>query len=75
MSLYHRVHFQKFYSKFGKRTCQDISVQEKNTWTEKNFQITSAGSSCDIPHPTTITHGHFKSSEQNTEAIIDIIHS
>ena len=51
------------------------AAEERNIWTEKNFQITSAGSSCDIPHPSTITHGHFKSSDQNTEAIIDIIHS
>ena len=35
------------------------AAEERNTWTEKNFQITSAGSSCDIPHPTTISHGHF----------------
>ena len=51
------------------------AAEERNTWTEKNFQITSAGSSCDILHPTTITHGHFKSSNQNTEDIIDIIDS
>ena len=52
------------------------AVEERNKWTAKNIQITSTGS-CDILHPTIITHhGHLilKSSDQNTENI-DIIHS
>ena len=51
------------------------AAEDRNIWTEKNYQITSAGSSCDIPHPTSITHGRFKSFDRNTEAIIDIIQS
>ena len=51
------------------------AAEERNTWTEKNFQITSAGISYDIPHPTTITHSHLKSSDQEPEATIDIIHT
>ena len=50
-------------------------AEEWNTWTEKKFHLTPAGSSCDILHPTTITNGYFKSADQNPEATIDIVYS
>ena len=52
--------------------CQ--AAEERDKWTDKNFQIASASSARDIPHLTTITHGHSMSLDHNVDTIIDIIH-
>ena len=50
--------------------CQ--AAEERDHWTEKNFQLTTANSSHDISHTPTLNH--LMPSDHTADNIIDIIH-